>query len=307
MGISGHVTIFAGRYVEDFNKVSGISDPINVAYRLRVAYEDEHTFSGKFESLLQDPKAADLEGLVIGAWTGDMHDYDSARVVRDLANAKDRLPNLKALFIGDIMSEESEISWIEQSDMTPVLDAYPELEAFQVRGGNGLRFSSLQHEKLKELVVQTGGLSPKTIAQICAAHLPNLEHLELWLGSQYYGGDATVEDVAPIISGKLFPKLTYLALADSEIADDIAKALVNAPIMKQIERLDMSMGTMGDEGAEALFDALVGSSVKRLNVSNNYLSKKAVQRLFKLPIKLRARNQDHDYGTPEDRYVSVAE
>ncbi|MGB0384697.1 MAG: STM4015 family protein [Ardenticatenaceae bacterium] len=310
MAISGHVTSFAGREVKDFDQGSGISDPLKVAYALRVDYED--TFSGLLDRLLQDPQATQLEALVIGSWAEEMYDEDSAPVVADLVSARDRLPNLKALFIGDITYEEFGISWIQQSDMAPVLAAYPNLEVLQVRGGNGLHFSSLRHDTLKKLVVQTGGLSPTTIADICAAHLPNLEHLELWLGSEDYGGDATVEDVVPIISGNLFPKLSYLGLADSEIADQIANALLQAPVMKQIKQLDMSMGTLSNKGAEALIDALIGSSVKWLDVSQNYLSEKMIQRLSWLPLELLADDQkeEDDYDEEEDhhyRYVSVAE
>ena len=32
-----------------------------------------------------------------------------------------------------------------------------------------------------------------------AAELPNLEHLELWLGTDSYGGDATVADLADLL------------------------------------------------------------------------------------------------------------
>ncbi|MGB0388241.1 MAG: HEAT repeat domain-containing protein, partial [Ardenticatenaceae bacterium] len=62
------------------------------------------------------------------------------------------------------------MSWIEQSDMTPLLNAYANLEVFGVRGGYRLRFSSLRHEKLKRLDVQASDLSRETMADICAAH-----------------------------------------------------------------------------------------------------------------------------------------
>ena len=70
----------------------------------------------------------------------------SREVVADLlVDAKDRLNRLKGLFIGDITYEECEISWIIQSDVSPVLTAYPELELFRVRGGQDLSLGQLDH------------------------------------------------------------------------------------------------------------------------------------------------------------------
>ena len=170
-----------------------------------------------------------------------------------------------------------------------------------------MSFDSLRHEKLRELEVQATHLRPYTMADICEAHLPNLEYLELWLGQHRYGDPITLEEIAPIISGKLFPKLTYLGLLNSEIANEIAFALVNAPIMKQIKWLNLSKGMLGDEAADALIEALTDSSVEWLNISENFLSDKTIERLKKLPITVVNRYQDEEGAEPEYRYVSVAE
>ena len=312
MGISDHVTIFANRNVETFDPEVGISDPIGTAYVLRVEWDEYDTDITKpLELLLQDPQAERLEALVIGAWDAEMSsDSSSSIVVNALVAAKEQLTNLKAVFIGDITQQESEISWITQTDMSPLLAAYPNLEVLQIRGGNGLEFNSLHHEHLKTLIVQTGGLSRNIIAQIFAGNLPALEHLELWLGHDYYGGDSSVDDLRPILSGNLFPKLTYLGFCDSEYSDDIANAIVQAPIIERIKVLDLSLGTLGDEGAEALLNCPAVNHLDTLNVAENFLSDEMVERLKQLNIEVIADEQkeeedeeDYEYR----RYCSVSE
>jgi hypothetical protein len=306
-----HVTSFANRNVETFNPEVGISDPVGTAYVLRVEWDEINVdITKNLELLLQDPQANQLEALVIGPWTQEMYECSSSIVVNALVAAKDQLTSLKAVFLGDITEYESEISWINQSDMSPLLAAYPNLEVLQVRGGEGLAFNSLHHEQLKTLIVETGGLSRNTIAQIFAGNLPALEHLELWLGSDYYGGDSSVDDLRPILSGNLFPKLTYLGLCNSKYSDDIAQAIAQAPIIERIKVLDLSLGTLGDEGAEALLNCPAVNQLNTLNVAENFLSDEMIERLKQLNVEVIADDQkeeedEEDYGYR--RYCSVSE
>ncbi len=306
-----HVTSFANRNVETFNPEVGISDPVGTAYVLRVEWDEINVdITKNLELLLQDPQANQLEALVIGPWTQEMYECSSSIVVNALVAAKDQLTSLKAVFLGDITYDESEISWINQSDMSPLLAAYPNLEVLQVRGGEGLAFNSLHHEQLKTLIVQTGGLSRNTIAQIFAGNLPALEHLELWLGSDYYGGDSSVDDLRPLLSGNLFPKLTYLGLCNSKYSDDIAQAIAQAPIIERIKVLDLSLGTLGDEGAEALLNCPAVNQLNTLNVAENFLSDEMLERLKQLNIEVIADEQKEEEDEEEDeykRYCSVSE
>ncbi len=143
----------------------------------------------------------------MGAWF-DMFEEngEAARVVEALVSARDRLPKLRAIFLGDITYEECEISWIQNTDVSPIFDAYPALEHFGVRGANGLRLGALRHQQLRSLIVQCGGLDAAITREVTSAELPALDHLELWLGTEDYGGTTTVEDLAPILSGGRFPR-----------------------------------------------------------------------------------------------------
>lgn len=314
-GYPRRATTFANRKVEEFDSEIGITDPSSTAYALRVAKwnaPQDIDITHYLAKLLQDDRASLVEALVFGVWDeymNLMNENSSAILVDALVAAKEQLPNLKAVFIGDINSEECEISWFYQSDISPVLAAYPNLEILQVRGGNGLAFSFVQHENLTAMIVETGGLSRETIAQISALKLPALEHLELWLGCCDYGGDSSIEDLMPILDNQSFPNLTYLGLRNSEYSDEIAKALVNAPVLEQIMVLDLSMGTLTDEGALALLNCPAINQLDLLNVSENYLSDEMIQRLSELDVEVRANNQkqEEDYDDEIYRYCSVAE
>ncbi|MEH2176951.1 STM4015 family protein [Nostoc sp.] len=303
-----HISKFAHKKVEDFDPAIGIIDPSGIAYAVRCE-EREHVeaFREKLNILTQHPNASKIEAFVIGMW--DAYDnYDSTVVVNALVEAKDKLKKLKAIFIGDIKYSEYMISSIVQSDISPLLKAYPQLEIIQIRGGDGLEFSQLKHESLKAIIIESGALNRRTIAQICALELPALQHLELWLGSSLYGGNSSVDDLMPIISGELFPTLSYLGLQNSEYSDDIARALVNTPAIKFLNILDLTMGTLSDEGAEALLNCSYLNKLDIFNVNDNFLSNEMIERLSQLDCQLI-----YDWQKEEDgyyrglRYCSIAE
>ena len=179
-----------------------------------------------------------------------------------------------------------------------------------MRGGLSLEFSpAVRHDSLKALIVETGGLSRETFGQICNMKLPALEHLELWFGSEDYGGNCWVEDLKPILSDVVFPNLNYLGLRNSIFADEMAGAVVGSPLIDSISALDLSMGTLGDEGAEILLGCSAVNNLDILNVDDNFISEAMLQKLTKLQTQVIANNQKEE---DEDcyisgRYCSVAE
>jgi hypothetical protein len=307
MTISDNLDTFLGKKVKDFNPQEGIADPQQIAYRIRLSY-DEADKGKKITELLEafyrDPNAAFVQELIIGVY--DYYsDTDSSDVVESLVENQAKLPRLRALFIGDITYEEQEISWIQQSNVGPVLAAYPELEYFRVRGGNGLSLGELNHHSLKYLIVESGGLPPEVIEEVVQAYLPALEHLELWLGSENYGFASEVAELNPILSGEHFPALKYLGLKDSEIADDIAIALQNAPVLERLEVLDLSMGTLSDAGAQALLDNPHITQLKFIDLHHHYISEDLIAKLKALGIDIDlSEKQKDDDGY---RYIAVSE
>jgi hypothetical protein len=206
------------------------------------------------------------------------------------------------------------ISWIRNTNMGPLLAAFPGLTYFGVRGGKNLRFKGIaHHDNLQALVVETGGLDESTVEDIIGLDLPELTHLELWLGAREYGFTGDIDTYLPLIIGKPYPDLTYpfpklkhLALKNAEIADDLARAFLDAPVLNQLTSLDLSMGTMSDQGAQALLENEAIAQLNSLNLSSNHIEDVSLFiRLKSRGIGVRHDDQKSDrvYG----RYVSVSE
>lgn len=303
--ISENATEWLGIPVSLFNPEKQPADYIRRLYRLALDWDSELSFPELFGRFIEGPGVSETPALIIGSFAGD-HGSDSSEVVQLVVAARRQLPKLRGIFLGDITSEENEISWINQSDVSSIFAAYPDLQHFRVRGATGLSFGgNLQSTKLKSLTVESGGLPASVIREIASCDFRALEHLELWLGTDEYGGDSTIGDIQPFLTGTKFPNLKYLGLRDSQMADEIAKALHGAPILERIESLDLSLGTLGDEGAQAL---LTNPSLRRLtkiDLHHHYLSDGMMEKVkAALPqADLSDQESEDKYG----RFVAVSE
>lgn len=303
---------FLGERVADFREDKPIKGKKSV-FRVRVSYEEEDEggepdFRKRLKAFLASDTALTTRGLILGAY--DLEGGTSgAKAYREIIQSKDRLPNLKALFLGDIVQEEAEISWIEQSDVSAVLEAFPQLEMLRIRGATGLAISKPQHARLRALAIESGGLSAKVVSQICRGKFPQLEYLELWLGTPNYGGDCRVNDLQPLLKGKLFPKLKHLGLRNAEIADDIAAVIVKAPVVDQLEILDLSLGNLSDVGAGALLQLESKTNLKRLDLHYHYISKPLQKQLKQLPFPVDVSDAQTFDESDEfsGRFISVSE
>ena len=313
------VETFAGKQVIDWEAGSDPLDPETTIYRVALSYEyydatPKVTWTQRFADFLSSRQVKNLTGLVVGVWNfaGEMDETKTAEMIEAIAAAHSQLPNLTALFLGDIVSEESEISWIEQADVSPILQAYPALETLRIRGSSGLTFGAhLTHARLKELAIETGGLNPAIIHEVLQADLPALEHLELWLGTPNYGGNATLDDLAPLLSpsSQLFPRLRYLGLRDSEIANDLAAALTISPLIERIHVLDLSLGLLDDQGARALLDCPAVRQLEKLDIHHHFCSPDMIERLQSLGITVDTseRQEPDRWNGEEHRFVAVSE
>lgn len=310
MSISTHVDTFAGKTVLDWDSNVGILDPDRFIYRISVEYGDEEEWTDVFAEFLDDPGASATTALVVGAWDFENQTREEVeRIIEALVAAREQLPNLTALFLGDITFEENEISWIQQSDVAPLFEAYPQLEQFRVRGGEGLHFGRLHHERLQSLIVETGGLSREVVQDILNSHVPALTHLELWLGDENYGATTTVADLEPLFSGQLFPQLRYLGLRDSQISNEIAQRLSQSPLLDRIRVLDLSLGLLDDEGAQFLLDCPAVHKLEKLDIHHHYCSQEMVAQLETLDIELDAsdRQESEEDDGEVYRYIAVSE
>ncbi|MEV0746548.1 STM4015 family protein [Streptomyces sp. NPDC050273] len=289
----------------------------SVAWRLDCTWEGP-AFPEIWQHFLDTVDPGGVHALLIGPWWPD--DYTSFAPVAELI-AKDagRFPALRALFLADVTGEECEVSWLEMSDVTGLIEAFPRLGELVVRGGGDpvpeeekLQLRPLRHQALRSLRFESGGLPGHVVRAVGACELPALERLELWFGAAWYGGDATVEDMRPVLSGAGFPRLRHLGLQNSEIQDEIAAAVASAPVVAQLESLSLAMGTLGDTGALALLEGQPLTHLTSLDLHHHYLTDPVMSRIR----EMCAREGVHvdldaaDYWDPEDdepRYVAVSE
>jgi uncharacterized protein (TIGR02996 family) len=274
--------------------------PPAVAYRV----EGDGT-TGRLEGLLADPAVGLVRALVIGYCWGE-HGGDSSRLVAALVGARDRLLNLQALFLGDIPYHEREISWINHGEITGLFDAFPKLEHFRIRGGEGLWLTRFRHEHLRSLAFETSNLRRDVVRAVGASDLPALEYLEIWLGTSEYAADTEVGDLREILDGERLPALRHLGLRNSEIADDVAEAVAAAPVLGRLQSLDLSLGVLTDRGAEALLAAPALGKLELLDIHHHFVSDGVVERLRARVAKLDAGAAETDDGE-EYRYVAHSE
>ena len=308
MTIEEHATHFAGQPIADWEPDGSTSPQAGGVYRIAVSWEEQESgtqWTDKFAQFLDQPGTEGVRGIVVGPW-GESGD-SSEEVVQALVSARDKLRGLRAFFLGDIVREESEISWIIQSDVAPLLDAYPELEELRVRGAESLSLGSPRHERLRIMAIETGGLSGAIVRDLGRAELPALEHLELWLVTDNYGGTTTVADLDPILAGERFPRLRYLGLRDSEITDRLAVAVATSPVLEKLKVLDLSLGTLGDDGALALASSPAIRNLEKLDIHYHFCSEEMVDRLNGLGIEVDASDPQDEEEHGGDRFIAVSE
>jgi hypothetical protein len=301
-----HPDEFGGLPVREFDPDGFDPSDSGYAWRLAVDYDDgPDRFAALLDAFFGAVDAASVTALLIGQWGGAA--YENKLPVALLADKLGPLPNLRALFLGDMVPEECEISWIQHDDLTPLLAALPRLEILIVRGGEGLRLAPVRHEGLRELTFESGGLPAGVVRAIGASDLPNLWFLELWLGTENYGGDTTTSDLADVLGGSRLPSLEWLGLRNAEIADEIAAAVAGAPVVARLKALDLSMGVLTDRGARALLAGQPLTHLVELNLSHHYLSTEMMERLVtELPeVEVDLDEQLHE--DEEDRWIAVSE
>ncbi|MEU0236182.1 STM4015 family protein [Nocardiopsis sp. NPDC006198] len=297
-------------------------DPAATAWRLRTSAgvrtppEDECTdYLARFLSEVDTER---LTALVVGEWSyaneGGM--YQAADLLVEHADA---LPNLRSVFFGDITFDECELSWISQPDLAPLVAAFPRLEALTVKGADGmdgrLGLHVPSHASLRSLTLQSGGLPGRVVREVASSGLSALEHLELWLGMEDYGGSTSPQDLAPVLSGEAFPRLRYLGVRNAEKWAEWVPVLAEAPVLAGLEVLDLSLGILTDQGARELVDrAGAFAGLRRLDLHHHFLGEETVERVraafagsgVELDLDAGRDDDDEEYDEDEEPYYYTA-
>lgn len=299
------------------------ADPGAFAWRLRLmSHGDEEDFRTYLERFIDEIDTAAVTALIVGdCWNPGLAN-DNVNGVRDLLiEHGEAFPALRALFFGEVTEETQRLSWVAQTDVSPLLAAFPGLHEFTVRGGDEMTFRARDGrltfrlawdvsrlEELRRLTFQSHRLDPALVRAVLATDLPVLEHLEFYLGSSD-GGGASPEDLATVFAGSNLPALKSLGLRNGQATDGLVAALADAPVTRRLAVLDLSLGTLTDKGAQVLLDTPVFLGLDRLDVHHHYMSEEMTERLrgrfteAGVGIRVGGRQErDEHHDEPDDEY-----
>lgn len=262
---------------------------------------EDFTMVQLLEKLVEFEEIEDIHALTFVTW--EDHIMGSNKEWVDfLSGLSEHFPKLEAISVG----EQERYRHIQQSDLAPLLQGFPQLKRLRIRGADDLRLQCAGHEHLEELRLESTGLWTPTIQDILSLELPSLQTLVLWVGQARFGRESDVTDLLPLLEDpRVFPRLRHLAIANDGQANEFAVLLKSHPqILDRLESLDLSMGTMTDEGAEALLEIAQLRGI-RLNLSDNYLSEEMQEKLreqFGSNVDLSYQDTESDW-----QHVSVYE
>lgn len=256
-------------------------------------YEDnDKSAETMVPDILADPEFPKLEAIEIGSWGSPFED-DCQSIIDGIIENKEAFSHIKRLEIGIMDYEECEMSWIMQGDYSRFFSALPNLKSLTIQGSTDLELGKICHDNLEELTIICGGLPSSVIDSIEKAKLPALKKLELYLGVDNYGFDGDINTIITFLKNSDFPNLKELGLKDSDMQDDVTKAVLESKYIGQLEKLDLSCGSLTDKGGQLLLDTVPQyPNIKGLDLHYHYLSGKMMKKLKKLPIEVDVDEQN---------------
>jgi uncharacterized protein (TIGR02996 family) len=276
--------------------------------RVRLSHDEYSVedFNGKISDILKmvlDHPSARFATEFAFMSNGDPNENNLQNLI-DLLGKKAPVTT-RRIILGDNVDQ---ISWHHTGNLSKMWPGVPNLRVLEIETGE-FDVGTMNAPKLEKAIFITGGLSKKCFKNIVAATMPSIKHLEIYFGDDNYGGNCQIKDVEPFLARKDLKNLEYLGLKNSMFADDIARAIAteDAPILKTLKTLDLSLGTMTDEGAKALADAAGRlKHLECLDLTRNYLTAKGIKLVKGICPKV-ITNKQEEAEDEDDRYVSIAE
>mgnify|MGYP001498927507 CR=1 FL=1 len=284
------------------------------AKKYTLSYDEYENNVNLLDKILKDKHLSEYKQITIGCW--DYEGDDCSALLQGMIENKEKFAQIEGLFWGDIEQEEQEISWIEQADISPLLDAMPKLKDLKIKGTNNLRLGKTSRPELRSLEIISGGLPTEVVEDILGSDFPNLEKLILYVGVEDYGFEANIEIFRPdsiteerknlyteqictilkkvpqwdvlTVRNKIWKTDWWtLPVLNSEEQDEVVKMFLESDILPQLETMDISAGVLKDEGAQLLLDNMDKiAHLKFINMRYNYLSKDMKKQLQNLPMKI---------------------
>ena len=199
---------------------------------------------------------------------------------------------------------ELSMSQVSIGDVSRLWSAVPSLREVTFRGGGALELGDLHAPELRSFTIETNGLPTGVLSSVLRAQWPRLQRLVLWLGTDELGGQVTIAALQPLLGGVGLGPLEHLGLVNYQHANELISALASSKLLRQLETLDLSLGTLDEAGAAALEkNAAAFAHLKRIDLSQNQLDPDAVARLGRLSLALDLSHQ----RPGSSRYVAVGE
>ncbi|MCB9679482.1 MAG: WGR domain-containing protein [Alphaproteobacteria bacterium] len=204
--------------------------------------------------------------------------------------------------------EDIELSWVDVGRFG-LFELCPRLESVHLIGG-GIELGPVRAPRLKQLVLETAGLSAEPLVELARGALPRLEDLEIWTGEAFrvpVGVPvAEASHVDALIRHDL-PNLRRLAVRNCRFADAVVASLLDTDLPARLTHLDLSLGALTDAGANALIAAGPRVAHLSLDVQANVLSEDAAWALQHAFPTARVDGQRAWEGMDEYLYVAVTE
>jgi hypothetical protein len=183
-------------------------------------------FLDKVSAFVEENWLPLVETIIIGPWdkeNGTIHPAKNLRKCIKLLSQNETLQNVTSLMIGDI-PVNTKLSWIELCEVTTLVSSLPNLQHLKIKGSSGLAFAPITHGELISLTIECVELPSKVLQGICKSNFPNLQRLELWLGSQDQEGSWQTSDLVSLVTCNKVTKLTYLGgFADHRTCAEISE------------------------------------------------------------------------------------
>jgi hypothetical protein len=215
-------------------------------------------------------------------------------------------PTVRKISFGDNVDQ---ISWHHTGNLGKMWKGVPNLRVLEIETGE-VDVGKMVAPALERFVLITGGLPKSCGKNVATATMPKIKHLEIYYGTDNYGGDCTIKEVKPLLDRGDLTKLEYLGIKNCEFADDVARAIGGCKIVKGIKTLDLSLGTMTDEGAKALAAAKDSlAHLECLDLTRNYLTKAGIDAVKTICKKVITAGQEkaEEYDGEPHYYVSITE
>lgn len=217
--------------------------------------------------------------------------------------ARHGLPPRVRHFIADDVPhprrDTHQLTWVLLGDLSGAWPSLAQLETLYLRGSN-LAPGRIVAPNLRAFTLVSSTFTEVDVLR--AARWPKLETLSVCFGDDSYVERAVSLDEVRALLREVPPTVRHLGLRNLPFTDGLVPHLARAPVLRQLETLDLSLGVLLD-GAEALREhAAAFRHLTRLDVTDTGLPD-----FDALKLELPALFRGEQWRDKAGRYPSLTE